>query len=234
LVSFGDTMTTLLAFFIVLCSLAEEQTGADLYSGTGSFVQAIQGLGLPGRFRNGTSSKLVEKAHRGPRYIAPDPDDNEGDRSPTGPDQDNGLRVIDRETESFQRFLNELERMNHVEKIAETEGEVVFDFFNPLPRQTPFLSPAYREAFQRILPTLRRDHHEVDLIVWATTPSPSAWQRAVGQATALADEVAELGRLSVEQRARMRSLGKAWRDSQMKRPMISVIIRKVAANPSQG
>ena len=39
LVSFGDTMTALLAFFIVLNSLATEQTGANLYSGTGSFVQ---------------------------------------------------------------------------------------------------------------------------------------------------------------------------------------------------
>ena len=36
LMSFGDTMTTLLAFFIVLNSLAKEQTGAKLYAGTGS------------------------------------------------------------------------------------------------------------------------------------------------------------------------------------------------------
>ena len=36
LISFGDTMTALLAFFIVLNSLAQEQTGAKLHAGTGS------------------------------------------------------------------------------------------------------------------------------------------------------------------------------------------------------
>ena len=48
LVSFGDTMTALLAFFIVLNSLAKEQTGANMYSGTGSFVSAFSNSGLPG------------------------------------------------------------------------------------------------------------------------------------------------------------------------------------------
>ena len=50
LISFGDTMTALLAFFIVINSLAREQTGANLYTGTGSFVNAMNASGLPGRF----------------------------------------------------------------------------------------------------------------------------------------------------------------------------------------
>ncbi|MEZ6064742.1 MAG: flagellar motor protein MotB [Planctomycetaceae bacterium] len=50
LISFGDTMTALLAFFIVLNSLAEEQTGAKLHRGTGSFVQALNNMGMPGFF----------------------------------------------------------------------------------------------------------------------------------------------------------------------------------------
>ena len=42
LISFGDTMTTLLAFFIVLCSMAEDQTGANLYSGNGLVPRRCQ------------------------------------------------------------------------------------------------------------------------------------------------------------------------------------------------
>ena len=51
LMSFGDTMTTLLAFFIVLNSLAAEQTGANLHSGTGSFIQTTRSMGLAGTFK---------------------------------------------------------------------------------------------------------------------------------------------------------------------------------------
>ncbi|MCP4857370.1 MAG: hypothetical protein GY903_23045, partial [Fuerstiella sp.] len=41
LISFGDTMTALLAFFIILNTLAEEQTGANLHAGTGSFMESV-------------------------------------------------------------------------------------------------------------------------------------------------------------------------------------------------
>ena len=37
LISYGDTMTALLAFFIILVTLAEEQTGANLHAGDGIF-----------------------------------------------------------------------------------------------------------------------------------------------------------------------------------------------------
>lgn len=66
LLSFGDTMTTLLAFFIILCSMADDQSGANLYSGTGSFVNAFDGAGGAGKFSTATSNRAVELDHASP------------------------------------------------------------------------------------------------------------------------------------------------------------------------
>ncbi len=228
LVSFGDTMTTLLAFFIVLVSLAEEQTGANLYRGTGSFINAMQGQGLPGPFSSQTTTNAIERHATNPLYVAPDLDDNPPAANPSGPDEhDNGLRSIDRETEVFQRFLNELEQMSRVENMPETRGEVVFDFFNKLPPDPPLLSAAYKKAFLRVLPTLRRPGYRVDVVVWATTPNPTAWRRAVDQASSLADELTALANLTAEQRSRLNAIGKPWRYSDVKRPVLSIMVQRM-------
>ena len=228
LVSFGDTMTTLLAFFIVLCSLAEEQTGANLYRGTGSFVAAMQGQGLPGPFSSPTTANAIERHDTSPLYVAPDPDNNPPAANPTGPDEnDNGLRSIDREAEVFQRFLNELEQLSKVEQMPETKGEVVFDFFNPLPKEGPLLTKAYQQAFLRVLPILRRPTYRVDVVVWATTPNPTAWLRAANQATAITEELTALAGLTAEQRSRLNTIGKPWRYSDVKRPVLSIIVRRI-------
>ncbi len=48
LVSFGDMMTLILTFFILLVSMASEQNPASLASGLGSFEVALHSHGLPG------------------------------------------------------------------------------------------------------------------------------------------------------------------------------------------
>ncbi len=48
LVSFGDMMTLILTFFILLVSMATEQNPASLANGLGSFEVALQSHGLPG------------------------------------------------------------------------------------------------------------------------------------------------------------------------------------------
>ncbi len=227
LVSFGDTMTTLLAFFIVLCSLAEEQSGANLYAGTGSFIKAMDGLGLPGPFKKESSAKVVEQDATNPLYVVEDLQDRAPEPNPTGPDEDNGLRSIDRENEVYQRFLNELNRLAHIEPLPETQGEVSFDLFNRIQPDPPHLTEPYREAFLRVLPTLRKPNYRIDVIVWATTPSPSAWNRAANQAMAIVDEVATSTGLDDERRARLRPLGMPWRYSDVKRPVLSIVVRKL-------
>ncbi len=227
LVSFGDTMTTLLAFFIVLCSLAEEQTGADLYSGTGSFIEAMKGMGLPGKFEGKRTSKAVQLNSSSPLYVAPDLDENKPDPKPSGPEESNDVRTIDRETEVYQRMLNEIDRIAKIDNLPETKGEVVFDFFNRFNREPPYLNEGYRKALLQLVPSLRRETHRVDIVVWANMPSPKAWQRAANQATEISAEAAKLLRLNDVQKRRLRSVGKPWRFSDAKRPICSVIVRKV-------
>jgi hypothetical protein len=48
LVSFGDMMTILLTFFILLCTYAKEKQHGFISDGIGSFRLAIEALGLPG------------------------------------------------------------------------------------------------------------------------------------------------------------------------------------------
>ena len=61
LISFGDTMTALLAFFIVLNAFAKEQTGANMYAGTGSFMSAKRTIALSGGEPGDRSRLLITK-----------------------------------------------------------------------------------------------------------------------------------------------------------------------------
>jgi flagellar motor protein MotB len=230
LVSFGDTMTALLAFFIVLLSLADEQTGADLYSGTGSFVKAINGIGLPGTFSGNTSAHPVQRQAESPRYLADDLEDRPPEPTAVGPDENNEIAVLDREKEMYERFLNELERLNRLQRLPETEGEVVFDLFNKLNPGPPLLTSVHRDALLRVLPTLRQERYRVDLVVWATMPSPSAWTKAGQRASQIVSEISQWANLRPEQQARLRAVGKPWRYADVKRPVISIVVRKLAAD----
>ncbi len=228
LVSFGDTMTALLAFFIVLLSLADDQTGMNLHTGTGSFVKALDGIGLPGAFRSETTARAIQRHDVSPLYLADDPENREPESNAMGPDEENDLRVIDREEELYQRFLNELERLNRVERLPETDGEVNFDLFNRLNSEAPYLMEVHREALIRVLPTLRQPMYRVDIIVWATMPSTAAWTRAAKQAAAIAKEVTRWARLSEPQQERLRTMAKSWRYQNAKRPVITIVVRKLS------
>ena len=48
LVSFGDMMTCILTFFILLCSIARVREPGSVAAGIGSFIQRLDALGLPG------------------------------------------------------------------------------------------------------------------------------------------------------------------------------------------
>ncbi len=182
LMSFGDTMTTLLAFFIVLNSLAEDQTGANLYKGTGSFVRAMNTLGLSGHITGDGSHLAIAQSHTHPDYIAPS-DEATDEQESLGPDENaNDIRVIDRETEDFQRFINELQRVSRVAAEAETRSAAVFDFFTPLQQTSPRLSSAYHRSLAEVLPLLYRPGYVLDVVVWATSPNPTARTRAAREA----------------------------------------------------
>ena len=228
LLSFGDTMTTLLAFFIVLNSLAEDQTGANLYKGTGSFVRAINSLGLSGHITGDRGQLAVEHQHTHPDYVVPGETDDFEPQG-LGPDENaNNIRVIDRDADDFERFVNELQRVADVDNLPSVQAESVFDFFTPLNRKAPMLSQAYHEAIAEVLPLLHRSGCAVEVVVWATTPKPTARARATKQAAALAEEIANLARLTPERRNSLTSTGRPWFDEDAERPQLSLYVRRVS------
>lgn len=228
LVSFGDTMTTLLAFFIVLNSLATEQTGANLYEGTGSFVRALNNFGMPGNLPGDRKKTAVPRPQSSPHYVVPNESHAKPDRDPLGPDEDpDDGRVIDRELEDFERFVDELKKLSEMTQWPAVRGEAVFDYFDKLQPAPPMLNAAYRRALGQVLPLLYDERHRVEVVVWATSPAPSALERAARQSHQLALEMAELGKLDEAQRARLTTTSRIWMDSDAKRPVISIITRKL-------
>jgi len=227
LVSFGDTMTALLAFFIVLNSLAEEQSGANLHSGTGSFVKALQSFGVPGIFSSRLSSQAFQLEAPAPLYIvgADDPGDSSSKTSGADGDDDR-QRIIDREQEEFQRFLNEVDRWHDVSSQRPIEGEVAFDLFAKLGQDETLAPPELLSAARQIATTLRRDGYEAEIVVWATTPSMTAWTRAVRQAHTLQKELSTYLRLE-QSSVKLKSSGKPWGSATAKRPIVSLIMRRL-------
>jgi hypothetical protein len=227
LVSFGDTMTTLLAFFIVLVSLAKEQTGANLHAGTGSFVRAVQSFGLPGIFSEKRSARATQFKAGGPKYHL------EEGREPTrshklGSDDDSDkLPVLDRESERFQRFLQELDRVAEREELSKEVARASFDLYLPLAKQPPYLTEGHMKVLAAVLPAIRRPGYRVYLIVWAGTPSRTAWTRAARQAHVAAAYFARTASLDPAARSRLIPLGRSWIRSDVRRPVISIVVAKV-------
>ncbi|MFK7820277.1 MAG: flagellar motor protein MotB [Planctomycetaceae bacterium] len=214
LMSFGDTMTALLAFFIVLNSLAKEQTGANLHAGTGSFVSAVSSLGLPGNLSTEHSRKAVQFEEPSPYYM---------DTAREG-EEDNSLRILDREKEEFQRLLNELERFYEVDSLPSTRASVVFDVFQKLKPGDKPLSTNSRRMLNRTRPMLSRPNYEIEVVVWATTPSKSAWLRAFNSAKKIVKQYSREVRLSADMKKRLRPVARAWLFSDEKRPVMSVVV----------
>jgi len=227
LVSFGDTMTTLLAFFIVLVSLAEEQTGANLHAGTGSFVRAVQSFGLPGIFSEKKSKLATQFSAGGPKYQLEEADEPTGSHR-LGPDDDSDtLTVLDRERERFQRFLTEMERLVDRQEEWGEKARASFDLYTPLAKEPPYLTEAHMKVLSAVLPPLRRPGYRVFLIVWAATPKDTAWRRAAAQAQAAADYFAHTAMLDSQARSRLVPLARTWLYSDVRRPVVSIVVARV-------
>src|SRR2546428_132665 len=67
MMSYADMATTLLAMFIALSTLGKDQTGINLYNGTGSFTHSLDTFGLPGLFPN--SAHVIQLDHPGPHHL---------------------------------------------------------------------------------------------------------------------------------------------------------------------
>ena len=225
LVSFGDTMTALLAFFIVLNSLASEQTGANLCSGTGSFVQVTDSHGLPGIFPSGLSKNSLQMKAASPIYPV---HNEETDEKGQGPDDEaDTIWVRDRNVDEYDRFLTELERYHACRPESAVKAEVALDRMRSLPYEGPLLDAALRRQVLDLLPALASGNYELEIVVWATTPTGTAWKRAVEQASQVRTEIIQMLRLPEERQAIVTASAHTWISSTLKRPSLSLVVRQL-------
>lgn len=75
MVSFGDMMTLILTFFILLVSMSKEQQQGLVAKGVGSFVLTLRSFGLPGMLSEEEKSQVFENVRM--RFNLPPEDDPE-------------------------------------------------------------------------------------------------------------------------------------------------------------
>lgn len=75
MVSFGDMMTLILTFFILLVSMSREQQEGLVATGVGSFLVALRSYGLPGILSDAEEAAVFDSVRR--RFNLPPEDDPE-------------------------------------------------------------------------------------------------------------------------------------------------------------
>ena len=231
LVSFGDTMTALLAFFIVLNSLAKEQTGANMHSGTGSFVNAFSAAGQPGHLTGSRSADVIQQASQKPIYALAENLDKNDDQNVGPDDTDEKQRVIDRDKEQFQKFLTELEQQLDLRNLPKIEDQVVFDSFERPDPETGKLSMHAVKLISQAVTKLREPDVTMEIVLWADMPRGSSLKRKLDESVKLRREVETKFWMKSSQRSRIRYRVKPWLFADAKRPYLSVILGK-ATDPS--
>lgn len=240
LVSFGDTMTALLAFFIVLNSFAKDQTGANMHSGTGSFVNAISSIGLPGTKPGKRTHLMTQKKAPAPLYAVHSDDEDKDVPGRLGPDSEQDQkRIIDRQTDEFKRFLAEISRQHVVEEQSPTRSQVVLDSFEQLRRKSgsnkssdsddawrPLQENAIEVASEAIGQLVRRDF-ELEIIVWAPLPSSISLKRTMETATSIQAQIDSSFLLNPSQQARITYSAKPWLFVDAKRPKVSFVLSRL-------
>jgi hypothetical protein len=165
-------------------------------------------------------------------YLPTPPDPAELESSAQGPDPEiDGQRVVDWEREEFTRFMVEMEHLYQVRKQPVVQGQVVFDLFEPLGQQPPRLPRQARQILANVGPLLSNPLYRVEIVVWATTPSATAWGRACTQADALRQEIRQLLSLSPSQQERLTSAGRPWLYRDDRRPVMSLVVIKTEPQP---
>lgn len=231
LVSFGDTMTALLAFFIVLNSLAIEQTGMQLHAGTGSFVRAMKKTGFPGSIFSQNSDRLIALPIASPIYAIPENEKKREKNTANGPDDEGNAKMVrDRQSDNFQRFLNEMDYQFSIVEQSPIASQVVFDSFEQLRREgDSVLGPnALQIVADGINQLSSHPSYEVEIIVWANLPSEQGLNRAMSQAMALEKFLDASFRFTGDQRSRLQVTAKNWLFSDAKRPKISLVMSRRA------
>ena len=142
---------------------------------------------------------------------------------------DDNRRILDREKDQYQRFLQSLRQVNNLEQDKDVAGEVSFDILEPFPPSSSgtLINPELRAALTGVGPMLRRNDYAVEIVVWTTMPSERSWNRALQTAHRLQKEAADLLRLPPNQQGRISAVAQPWISSEMKRPRVTVTLRRL-------
>ncbi|MFN3191420.1 MAG: flagellar motor protein MotB [Aureliella sp.] len=222
LVSFGDTMTALLAFFIVLNSLAKEQTGANMHSGTGSFVKAFSKSGVPGVNSGNRSKDMIQQESQKPIYALAENMDAEGK---VGPDDEEAKeRVLDRDKEQFQKFLTDIESKFGIQSSERFTNQTVFDSFEPVKPPSGGISRHAIQLMSDAISKLRKPSTNIEVVIWANMPSPIDMEKQLKLSEEFRERIEGIFWLKEGDKNRIRYRVKPWLFSDAKRPVLSVIL----------
>lgn len=217
MMSYADMVTILLAMFIVLSTLAKDQTGLSLYRGTGSYKKAINSLGVPGLMKY--AYKSVELSEAAPRYTIENLDPKS---KPAEPHQ-----LADGELEQFQAFLFDLSQSNEVKRKEREQARAAVDIHSRINNQPPYLKEKQTSQLISVISLVREANYRAEIIVWAPTPADSMLARSVKIAEQIRQELLEEISLPEEYRDRVIAVSQPWRFKDIKRPVFSVVISRV-------
>ena len=210
MMSYADMVTILLAMLIVLSTLSSDQTGLTLYNGAASFTRrsdrsvCLDSPSLPcGRLQQ-TIQLLIISSNR-----------------------ERKARTT-AWTNRCNAFFWNCSGSSRLSVRGPRLGQVVIDLYEPLHRDAPYLAPRHLAALHRVRPLLERANYQLRLVVWTPTPRPSAWSRSATQARLAADEFASAARLSPAAAERLVPLAQPWRYRDIRRPILSLVVVKVA------
>lgn len=235
LISYGDTMTALLAFFIVLNLLAEEQTGARLYRGIESFSKLAGTINEVNPDKQPFAERVIKRSYRNPFYLplsSETKDRNQGTGPATVPDR---RRMIEYQKEILRRYLLEVERFAKVDTAPDLLGATVLDFFH-LPTKNAGPEPEMLGAFRAAVQRLPDERYSVEVVVWARNPGPNAWTDATRQANRLRAQLLGQVNMPVDLVPRITCSGRPWFFSNETRPACSLVVKKTnvsAAKPTR-
>lgn len=217
-------MTAMLAFFIVLNTLAKEQTGADLHTGTGSFIAAVNSMGLPGMMTSSSSKHILQKKDASPKYIVGDEDTQEKHHV-DGPDEEsNQIKILNREKDNLQRSIVEWEQHFEIEMEAEESNAVTIDLFQPLGKGEKILPKDAKKVLVESMALLSRPGYQLEIDVWAPTPSKTALARMTQSATEIKAALRSQFPMLFSNEDNIRCRVKLWPLSDEKRPVLSITI----------
>lgn len=226
LVSFGDTMTALLAFFIVLNSFASDQTGAQMHAGTGSFIRSSTKTGSAGgKFGDRSGQNFDRKGHT-PVYAVAENDPANGKKNGSGADNANDS-VINRQAENFQRFLNEMNYRFDVTAESPTQSQIVFDSFEKFGADKNILGPNAIQLASDAFMSLSDESFELEVIVWATMPSEFALKKSTELAKEVESQLFKSFSLSGRQRQRFSVSAQPWLFVDAARPKVSFVLSRI-------